>query len=416
VLAKARAHREKMMLLLHVAKQNKEAESESQSASEDERESQSESESQSASEDERESQSESESQSASEDARESQSESESQSASEDERESQSESESQSASDDERESQSESKSQSASESESEPERTWRPIGKATQTTVNVQNRREICTFSLSADIAGAFIANFPKFATAVGVPPNTPVGLLKAASFSASEDGAEDEDHMQLRCDPNFRGGPWQDGLVLVNPPRANEAPGRRRKTNTKTLSGTVVEINPDSTRTIGILHFMFTLKDTLWLVVEALEGASRQPGSGKRTWNNAIIPNWPHLQTLTGSDGRSPLALTSRLKFYSLSAVERVCVIVEDPNHSNEHAGRKYWCPLHLDMAPEEEIFYDGSRYQSMESGGALDHDGSPLVSYAEATYMKPAELCPPLNLQHKPTRRRLKKFSEEKQ
>jgi len=44
------------------------------------------------------------------------------------------------------------------------------------------------------------------------------------------------------------------------------------------------------------------------------------------------------------------------------------------------------------------------------------DHDGSPLVSYAEATFMKPAELCPSLNLQHKPTRRRLKKFSEEKQ
>jgi len=92
------------------------------------------------------------------------------------------------------------------------RRWTAVSKVTSIIVQESNLKAIAKFTVSEDIARTFIrSTFPTFQRAVEGPSataTTTIGVIKAASFTASEDGADDEERLQLRGDPDYRGAPW----------------------------------------------------------------------------------------------------------------------------------------------------------------------------------------------------------------
>jgi hypothetical protein len=117
------------------------------------------------------------------------------------------------------------------------------------------------------------------------------------------------------------------------------------------------------------VQLIFEYAGKLWVLVEQLEGAHKNKTSGAKQqkapdWQNKIIPNWPHLRTLTDSKGNSPRAVSSRLVVFSIDNVESIRVIVEDPNQPRENAARLYWCPHSADSVPFDEVFDEGAKYE----------------------------------------------------
>ena len=113
-----------------------------------------------------------------------------------------------------------------------ERSWKAVSAETSIVVEEGNKQAIAKFTESENIASTLIrSTFPAFARAVEDPDvaaDTPICIIKAASFAASEYGADDEERMQLRGDPDFRGSPWHDGVVVLQP---HDNPGRVRDEN-----------------------------------------------------------------------------------------------------------------------------------------------------------------------------------------
>lgn len=202
----------------------------------------------------------------------------------------------------------------------------------------------------------------------------------------------DFDKEQARCAQSFFGAPWQDGLQIIE---ANPHAGKRRqhghkRTIKNKATGTNIDLayEPGAIRMFGIVNLIFACAGELFFLVEKLEGAKQKRGAA--TWQNNIIPNWPHLRTLAGKGGSAPLALSTRLEVFPLSAVERVRIIVEDPNQSPYPAVRDYWCPMNEDCVPFDEVFYAGSRYKMPQSAN------DPNNNLEAELYVQPWELCPP--------------------
>ena len=51
-----------------------------------------------------------------------------------------------------------------------------------------------------------------------------------------------------------------------------------------------------------------------------------------------------------------------------------------------------------------------------LATGGRLDAAGRPVVSYDDAVHMQPQDLCPPMEIQGRSTRRKYEKFSSSMQ
>jgi len=212
--------------------------------------------------------------------------------------------------------------------------------------------------------------FKKFCARLDLPPAQPghdtVAVFEAVRFSALnvEEGSDDVE--QLRCSKLTRGAPWQDGVQLVDPvPEA----GKVRRYPRQTETGLVIGYHPNERRVFGLLQLIFEYAGGLWLLVEQLEGAHKNTGTGHKAkkapdWQNKIIPNWPHLRTLTDTKGTTPRALSTRLVVFSIDSVESVRVIVEDPNQPPDNAARLYWCAHSADSVPFDEVFDEGAKYE----------------------------------------------------
>ena len=220
---------------------------------------------------------------------------------------------------------------------------------------------------------------------------TTIAVLEAVCYTAKNDETGNQDKEQVRCSKSFMGGPWQDGVQLVED---NPDQGRMRKNNFKTKSGLTVGYEPSARRVFGIVQLLFEYGGRLWILVEKLEGADNKPGLPP--WQNKIIPNWPHLRTLAQKGGKRPRSLKSRLEVFPVENVERVRIIVEDPNQAPDREVKEYWCPLggvNDDSVPFHEVFDGDARY---ERHGELDEHGAPVVLFADAITVQPWDLCPP--------------------
>jgi len=74
---------------------------------------------------------------------------------------------------------------------------------------------------------------------------TTIAVLEAVSYTAKNDETGSQDKGQVRCSKSFMGGPWRDGVQLVED---NPDQGNRRKHNFKTKSGLVVGYEPSARR------------------------------------------------------------------------------------------------------------------------------------------------------------------------
>jgi len=132
------------------------------------------------------------------------------------------------------------------------------------------------------------------------------------------------------------GAPWQGDVVIVH---QEDNPGvlvRLKKDRVFTQSGIEIARNPDATRMFGIIQLILEYAGSLFLLVEALEGANVTKDKRKKKrmqvqWQNAIIPNWHQLRTNTTKAG-TVAALKWRLGIYPIDSVKRVVVITPDPN------------------------------------------------------------------------------------
>ena len=278
------------------------------------------------------------------------------------------------------------SDDASQSEdddSHAARPWRPVGKVTSLSVDAEQgavragkEPELAGFTFSSEVASEFWkSSFPDMQRNYRdlIPEEADVstiGVMNTVAYFGynNETGAFDKE--QVRCAQSFFGAPWQDGLQIIE---ANPHAGKRRqhghkRTIKNKATGTNIDLayEPDAMRMFGIVNLIFACAGELFFLVEKLEGAKQKRGAA--TWQNNIIPNWPHLRTLAGKGGSAPLALSTRLEVFPLSAVERVRIIVEDPNQSPYPAVRDYWCPMNEDCVPFDEVFYAGSRYKMPQS------------------------------------------------
>jgi hypothetical protein len=286
-----------------------------------------------------------------------------------------------------------------------DRPWRPVGKVTplnvqaeQGAVRAGKEPALAEFTFSRGVASEFWKssfpdakrNYPEL-----LPEEADVSTIEVMNTVAyfgynNETGAFDKE--QVRCSQLFFNAPWQDGLQIIE---AHPDAGKRRqhghkRTIKNKATGTTIDLayEPDAKRMFGIVNLIFACAGELFFLVEKLQGANQKRGAA--TWQNNFIPNWPHLRTLTGRGGSAPLALSSRLEVFPLSAVERVRIIVEDPNQSPDRAVRDYWCPMNEGCVPFDEVFYAGSRYKLPQTANDPDNN------LEAELYVQPWELCPP--------------------
>ena len=212
--------------------------------------------------------------------------------------------------------------------------------------------------------------------------------MEAIKYTVTNEETGNDDKEQIRCSKEFMGAPWQDGVMLLDP--AHDA-GQCRRNKFTTKSGLDIAYEPSARRVFGIVQLIFTYAGTLWLLVEKLEGEENR--NKLPPWQSRIIPNWTHLRTLTTTRENAPASLSARLEVFPLDNVERVRIIVPDPNQPAEKPIREYWCPIDSDCVPFHESFDPGAKYERF---GENDENGNPTTLFVDAINVQPWELCPP--------------------
>jgi hypothetical protein len=220
--------------------------------------------------------------------------------------------------------------------------------------------------------------------------NSNITVMKAISYKATNIETGEADVERIRCDKDFLGAPWQDGVMVLE---QNPNAGDTRHCEQVTQTGLRIFYEADAERSFAIVHLMFQFGGKLWLLLEMLEGADNN--RTKPPWQNRIIPNWAHLRTQTGSRGNAPLSWSTRLQVLHVDSVERVRVIVPDPNQPlvGETTVIQYWSPADTDSVHFPQVFYEGSKY---ERYGTLDATGRPVRQFEGAVLVQPWDLCPP--------------------
>jgi hypothetical protein len=282
-----------------------------------------------------------------------------------------------------------------------ERQWRGVSAAHD--VTVQDSKALEKYTFSSDIAAEFWnTTFPAFIHDRDmhneVTSQDTITVYEAASFKVDIFETSELETRQLRCSPSFMGAPWQDGVVIVEQHPDPGALMKRKKGRVLTQANIEIARNPDATRMFGIINLIFEYAGSLFLLLEMLEGANitKDKRKKKRTqvqWQNAIIPNWHHLQTKTTRAG-TPAALSRRLEIYPLDSVERIVAIVPDPNQPENRPVRCYWSPRNEDCVLSDMVFNDGTQY---EHHGRIDPvTGFPAVAFEDAVSVQPWDLVPP--------------------